>query len=311
MSNSTPFAHVQHHLSETTCKLEGGSESLIYERVFNRNLALKPTLLDSLATECARNKAELEHPNIINYDFCGDTDGQVTLRRQYVNGENLYFYISLADLPRPAAIAASLALAKIVEFVHSKGLACMSLTPSNVIIDSNGALNLVDCCVESIFYDNYHDRNTAIDILFLGPEGLNEDSLFPHRQSRDIWCLGLIIYFTFAGSYPWPVNNKMKVANSLVQDTLKLPNGLNSKLANLLSRMLDKNPAHRPDIKTVCQELESLEKDGTCCRLSTLVAQSTGQLPVFKKIQQSSRVSVLTRSCKFGQAHITETKSCV
>ena len=308
MLTCTPFSEVHHHLSDTLCKIKEPEKTLIYERTFYRDRFVTSSRLDSLASDVERNRTVLDHPNIVNYESCASTDSRVVVTRPYVNGENYYYYVSLANLPKAAAISATRNLAKIVKFVHSKDLSCMNLTPANVIIDSAGALRLVDCCVESVFYDNYHDRNTAVDMLFLGPEGLNEASLLPHRKSRDIWCLGLIIYFTFAGAYPWPLNNKMKLLNVMMKGEVRPPDGLNPSLSQLITRMLDKNPLRRPDIKSVCHELKMLEKAGNCCRVNTTFARSVGQLPIYKPSHKQTPPSILARSCKLQQVQLAETK---
>ena len=298
--SQSPFCEIHHHLSDTVCHMVMPEKTLVYERHFYRDRFVTPSRFDAVPEQIQRTQELLTHPNIIPFSKPTQNGDTMTLSRPYVNGENLYFYVSLANLPKAAAMAACRNLAKIVKFIHSKDLVCMALTPENIIIDGTGVMHLVDCCLESVFYDNYHDRNTATDMLFLGPEGLNESSLIPHKKSRDIWCLGLIMFLAFTGSYPWPTNNKMKVLSILLKAELVLPEGLHPGLAKLVSQMLDKDPDRRPDIKSVCHELKLLDREGQCCRIGSEWAKSAGELPVFKPktTPKLNKTGPLTQSCK-------------
>ena len=300
MSTQNPFTETHHHLSDTVCHMVLPDKTLVYERTFYRTRYVNPARFDNIQSEVGRAHRLLHHPNILPFESCTKNGDTLTLTRPYVNGENFCYYVSCANLPKAAAMSACRTIAKLVKFVHSHDLVCMSLTPANIIIDGTGVMKLVDVCIESVFFDSYHDRNTATDMLFLGPEGLNEDSLFPHKKSRDVWCLGLIIFLAFTGSYPWPTNNKMKILSVLSAPELTLPDALHPGLTKLVSQMLHKNPARRPDIKYVCHELKVLEKGGQCWRINPDSAKSVGELLLSKPQMRLNKTGQATQSCKMA-----------
>ena len=301
MLSSNRFLEQCHHLSNTVCSMVMPERDLIYERIFFKSRFVSKSRLENIRTEVEKCHELLKHPNIVPFDSCKDTETSMVLTREYVNGENLYYYVSLSNLPKAAAMAVARIISKAVKHVHDRGLTCKNLTPANIIVDSTGAVKLVDCCIDCIFYDNYNDRNTAADMLFLGPEGLNESALLPHKKSRDIWCLGLIIYLAFTGSYPWPLNNKMKILHLLERGEVKIPEGLNGELARLIVRMLDKNPMRRPDIKYICHELKVLERQGNCFRINADMAKSVGDLPMYHPSSHVGPKKVLTQSCQLDK----------
>lgn len=292
MLSLNKFCQIQHHLSEMTGTIIEPSREMVYERFFQRDKFVNKERLNRLPSEFATNQQLLKHPNIVNFSLCTSTEGGYVLQRKYINGENFNYFVSLTNLSTKDAMETCRIIAKVVKFIHKQGLTIKTLNPTNIIIDSNGEVKIVDACVECIFYDKYHDRNEPADLLFLGPEGLQDVQTFEHTQARDIWCLGLIVYLAFTGTFPWPVNNKMKILSYMKDVDVKFPDGLNKDLCRLITMMLDGVAARRPTAKFVCHELKMLERSGKCSRVDGGAVKSVQDLPVYNKIPVA-----ITQSC--------------
>ena len=154
----------------------------------------------------AKNAQALNHPNIVKvFDF--DRDGDlVFLTMEVVEGVALHARLRASNAnPLTAAERAHLTHGMLagMSYAHSRDLSHADLKPSNMMIDSEGNLKILDFGIaRRREYDTVFDADDlfALTIDYATPEMLNRQRPTP---ADDVYALGCIIYAMYAGAHPF------------------------------------------------------------------------------------------------------------
>lgn len=154
----------------------------------------------------AKNAQALNHPNIVKvFDF--DRDGDlVYLTMEVVEGVALHARMRASNAnPLTPAERDHLTHGMLagMSYAHSRELSHADLKPSNMMIDSEGNLKVLDFGIaRRREYDTVFDADDlfALTIDYASPEMLNRQRPTP---ADDVYALGCIIYAMHAGAHPF------------------------------------------------------------------------------------------------------------
>ena len=198
-----------------------GGMAIVYlceHLVMRRQVAIKvlPTgLADSASTlerfrREARLAAALDHPNIVRtHDI--DHDGpRPFLVMEYVNGRSFQEIVAArGPLPylRAAHYVAQTALG--LEHAHERGLVHRDVKPSNVLLDRDGVVKLLDLGLARFYEDNTDDLTQKYgghkNVLGTADYVAPEQALDSHAADirADVYSLGCTFYFLLTGAPPF------------------------------------------------------------------------------------------------------------
>lgn len=220
-------------------KLGRGYLGIVYEALDNRTnkmLILKKLNGDykyeNTIVREASNAMILEHKNILKIlevGKCGDTP---YIAYQYVSGKNLEEYAEEEKLSVREKFLLIKELAQALKYAHVKGIVHRNIKPSNIIIDKDKKIYLVDFGLSTDLYINkMFDKQLKRDFLYHSPS-LLFGNLSP---LHDVYSLGAVLY--------------KFLTNSFCSDSLYLPLWSKRKLSrdaeSICSRSLAKNSKHR------------------------------------------------------------------
>lgn len=153
----------------------------------------------------AKNAQRLNHPNIVKvFDF--DRDGTlVFLTMEVVHGDALHKRLRDSSAPLSARERAHIAHGMLagMAYAHERDVSHADLKPSNMMLDSNGDLKILDFGIaRRAEYDTVFDADDlfALTIDYASPEMLERQRPTP---SDDVYALGCIIYAMHAGGHPF------------------------------------------------------------------------------------------------------------
>lgn len=205
----------------------------------------------------ARSVAALNHPNIIQIYFIGESDGHHYFVMEYVEGESLGAYIrrkhpmeidEALRILREAALGLSAA--------HKIGVVHRDIKPANIMIDAAGNVKIADFGIA--FTPDLQQKLTATG-QFLGTPGYlsPEVCLGEKADARtDIFSLGIVFFEMLTGEVPFnaesPLAMLSKVVNEAVPDVRKFNGQVPPEVHGILTKMVEKSPAHRYQS---CEEL--------------------------------------------------------
>src|SRR5689334_1074563 len=232
-----------------------------YDEVLGRRVAVKvlaprlaadPRSRDRIRDE-ARAAARLSHPHITAVHDYGESDGVPYAVMELVEGHSLH---GEGPLPWRTAVSICADVASALAAVHARGLVHRDIKPANVMLTDSGA-KLVDFGISAIAGDLADHETTGLlgTPAYLAPERL---SGAPTAPATDVYALGILLYRTLSGQYPWDAHTPATMLSAHKHRPPKpLPDikDLPRSVAALTKRCLAKSPADRPSAEEVADEL--------------------------------------------------------
>ncbi|MFO0943418.1 MAG: serine/threonine-protein kinase [Pirellulales bacterium] len=240
----------------------------------------------------AQVAANLIHPGIVRATDGGTIGNQVFLVTDYVDGLDLssvvqHFQRSCPDsiaLPVAEACQIGIQAAEALQFISSKGIVHRDIKPSNIMLDHSGEIRILDLGLART-QQHGHTMTATGQVMgtidYMAPEQASD----PRRVSHlaDIYSLGCTLYFLLVGRPPLDTSSQETLAAKLMATLDREPTAINvfrkdvpAKLENLILRMMEKDPANRP--QSFAQISKELQAFGATASLAGLLTGSPAQL---------------------------------
>jgi hypothetical protein len=153
----------------------------------------------------ARAQARIHHANVAHIYFIGEDQGRVYFAMEYVEGETLADKLARGPMSVEDALAAIHAAALGLREAQRRGFTHRDVKPSNLMIDRDGALKVLDFGLVAGGGERAADApvqqtTLAGTPLYMAPEqALGE----PVDLRADIYALGATLYHLVAGKPPF------------------------------------------------------------------------------------------------------------
>ncbi|HEY0807976.1 MAG TPA: protein kinase [Pseudonocardiaceae bacterium] len=202
----------------------------------------------------ARLAARLRHPHAVTVHDIVAQDDTLYLVMEYLPARSLAdILLDRATLPAPEVAAIGAALASALAAAHGEGIVHRDVTPANVLITSSGVAKIADFGIARAPGSGAITGGGIIagTPAYLAPEVANgAEAGYP----ADVFSLGATLYHALEGTPPFgtddnPIVMLMRAAHDPIA-----PLRHTGPLADVLVRMLDRDPARRP----VMAEVQSL-----------------------------------------------------
>ncbi|KWV31448.1 serine/threonine-protein kinase [Micromonospora rifamycinica] len=199
----------------------------------------------------ARIMAALRNPGIVQVFDCGEdrlADGTRAdyLVMEFVEGEPLSRRIESAghlDVAETMSIVAQVAQA--LHAAHAGGIVHRDVKPSNLLVQEDGTVVLVDFGVARSTNVTSITSTNAVPgtALYMAPE---QASGRPVSAATDIYALGAVTHCCLTGQPPFTGDNPLQVAvRHLDDEPPELPADIPGPVRALVARALAKDPADR------------------------------------------------------------------
>ncbi len=210
-----------------------------------------PTLEASVKQEYCRELlacSELQHRHLAKVIDLGEVEGRIYIATELLTGGDLRNQAAKhREMPVAQKVGILAQASEGLGFAHSRGIVHGAIKPSNIFVDSNNDVTIVDF-------------GTAkwLSLILAGgsrPEGLRPDYFAPEQilgqafdTRSDLFSLGLTAYEFLAGQYPFQVPPSL-IPREIVHSELPALRSFNpeipEELERLLGRAIEKNPDQR------------------------------------------------------------------
>lgn len=235
------------------------SEQPLAFKILRRDLTSEPGVVDAFLRE-RETLRRITSPNVIEVHDIVAENGTLGLVMDYVDGGDLDDLIRSRGALEPAMIAYLGAnIAAGVGAVHAAGVVHGDIKPANILIDSSttpGTPKIADFGIARIC-DSTAATRTAVGmgtLVYMAPEA---SAGVPPSPAKDVYALGIVLYQLACGVPPF-VGSPAYLVKMHSQMAPGRPEGIPDQLWDLISGMLDKDPAKRPSVLEVHQTLAPL-----------------------------------------------------
>ena len=259
-----------------TGELGQGGMGVVYRAVdenLGREVALKVLRPDFIGDEDrrqrflmeARTAARLNHPNIATIHEVDESDGQIFIAMELVEGKMLSTVIGDRPLTPAESIRMGIEISDGLAKAHAEQIVHRDLKPENVIVTPDGHVKILDFGLAKTFQlpgqappgeDHSDDKTVSLNITgegrILGTAAYMSPEQARGRQldtRSDIFSFGVMLYEMVTGKSPFKGETVTDTLSSIIRDPQpplveSVPEAP-AELERILGKCLEKSPADR------------------------------------------------------------------
>jgi serine/threonine protein kinase len=210
----------------------------------------------------ARVASKSQHRNVVRAYDINKKGASVYMVMEYVSGVSLGQILrAKGSLDIPEALEVGRAVAEAIGYIARVGLVHRDIKPDNVMLDRRGGVKLCDLGLarQSGAATLTEPMTAQGTPAYMAPEA----ALRPEIDTQaDVYALGILLYQTLLGRLPFDNPDPVEVLRMQVEEE---PRGLDGgelpgALADLIRRMLEKDPLKRPKATELANEIASLQR---------------------------------------------------
>jgi eukaryotic-like serine/threonine-protein kinase len=232
----------------------------------------------------ARLMASIKHRHLVTLYQVGQEENTAFLAMELLQGESLDQWMKVNHpAPLPDILRFGQEIAEGLSVIHRHGIIHRDIKPANLWLSApDGDIKILDFSLATCSHDDANLTRTGTIMgtpAFMSPEQARGEKV---DVQSDLFSLGCVLYCLCTGTKPFRDDNMLAMLSSLALESPTQVHELNQAipraLSDLITQLLEKNPAHRPS------SAEEVQK-----RLQAL-ASNEPEVPSLWPSQQPTRV---------------------
>ena len=199
--------------------------------------------------------SSLKHTNIIRYRNCSQTKKKLFILMDYADGGDLAKQITQQrgrPMPEDTILDFFVQICLALKYLHDRKIMHRDLKPHNVFLAQGGIVKLGDFGIAKTLEHTCDMAKSAVGTpLYCSPEICMGKM---YNTKSDIWSLGCILYEMMALKRPF---TGLVLADIMRRIMLRQPSPppshYSKEMRDLVSKLLEKKPEHRPSINEILQ----------------------------------------------------------
>ncbi|MFC2500329.1 MAG: Stk1 family PASTA domain-containing Ser/Thr kinase [Selenomonas noxia] len=224
----------------------------------------------------AKAAARITHPNIVNVYDVGVAEGRHYIVMEYVPGRTLKERIKEeGPVPVPQALQIARQIAGALAQAHANNLVHCDIKPHNILVMPDGNVKVADFGIARAVTESTMTYNDNImgSVHYFSPEQARGTMITP---KSDVYSLGVLLYEMLSGRIPFDGNTAVSIARKHLEEDPQplhmIAPGIPPVVEALVTRMMAKDPAQRPDSSMLVQDIVRAEQ---------MMRSDTEALPAF------------------------------
>lgn len=245
-------------------------------KVMKSEIALDPDYVGRFLREAA-NTALIDHPNVVSVLEVGSVEGRLYFTMELIEGSTLKEHLRQGPVMEEEGVQILCQIFEGLVAAHKKGVAHRDLKPANVMILTTesrygfGIRGEFDVHLKITDFGLAHQMRLDQSAVGEGKRFLGTAKYIPPEVAlgedatlkSDVFSLGILAFSMFAGEPPFRARTKMDYITANVEQEAPLLSDkvpVSAEITALVDRMLEKDPAGRPDAEAVGRDLRRLIK---------------------------------------------------
>ncbi|WP_229919058.1 serine/threonine-protein kinase [Streptomyces minutiscleroticus] len=235
------------------------------DELLDRPVAVKELRLDVIESEDtgvrreralreARASARIDHPNVVRVYDVAEQGDRLWIVMELVEAPSLDRTVrDRGPLGGHETARVGLALVEALRRVHLAGVLHRDIKPGNVLLEPGGRVVLTDFGIAAV---QDSTALTRTGLIVGSPEYMPPERIAGRAQGppSDLWSLGATLCTALTGHSPFERGSTLATLHAAMYEDPELPPA-DHALTPLLRRLLERDPAARPDATEVARVL--------------------------------------------------------
>ncbi|CAK7329436.1 unnamed protein product [Dovyalis caffra] len=227
---------------------------------------LKPERVNSdLQKEFAQEvyiMRKVRHKNVVQFIGACTKPPDLCIVTEFMSGGSVYDYLHKhrGVFKLPTLLKVAIDVAKGMNYLHQNNIIHRDLKAANLLMDENEVIKVADFGVARVKAQTGVMTAETGTYRWMAPEVIEHK---PYDHKADVFSFGIVLWELLTGKLPYEYLTPLQAAVGVVQKGLRptMPKNTHPKLAELLEKSWQQDPALRPDFSEIINILQQIAKE--------------------------------------------------
>ncbi|KAH7518346.1 hypothetical protein FEM48_Zijuj09G0162000 [Ziziphus jujuba var. spinosa] len=251
-------------------KVASGSYGDLYKGTYcSQEVAIKILKPERIDTDMQREFAQevfimrkVRHKNVVQFIGACTKPPSLCIVTEFMSGGSVYDYLHKQKgvFKLPSLLKVAIDVSKGMNYLHQNNIIHRDLKAANLLMDENDVVKVADFGVARVKAQSGVMTAETGTYRWMAPEVIEHK---PYDHKADVFSFGVVLWELLTGKLPYEYLTPLQAAVGVVQKGLRpvIPKHTNPKLAELLERCWQQDPALRPDFSEIIEILKQLAKE--------------------------------------------------
>ncbi|MBA0706476.1 hypothetical protein Golax_018582 [Gossypium laxum] len=251
-------------------KVASGSYGDLYKGTYcSQEVAIKVLKPERLNTDLQKEFAQevfimrkVRHKNVVQFLGACTQPPNLCIITEFMSGGSVYDYLHKQKgvFRLPSLLKVAIDVSKGMNYLHQNNIIHRDLKAANLLMDENEVVKVADFGVARVKSQSGVMTAETGTYRWMAPEVIEHK---PYDHKADVFSFGIVLWELLTGKLPYEYLTPLQAAVGVVQKNLRptIPKHTNPKLAELLERCWQQDPALRPDFSEIIEILQQIAKE--------------------------------------------------
>uniref|UniRef100_A0A453LI12 non-specific serine/threonine protein kinase n=1 Tax=Aegilops tauschii subsp. strangulata TaxID=200361 RepID=A0A453LI12_AEGTS len=251
-------------------KVASGSYGDLYRGTYcSQDVAIKVLKPERVNVDMQREFAQevyimrkVRHKNVVQFIGACTKPPRLCIVTEFMSGGSVYDYLHKHKgiFKLPALVGVAMDVSKGMSYLHQNNIIHRDLKTANLLMDENGMVKVADFGVARVKVQSGVMTAETGTYRWMAPEVIEHK---PYDHKADVFSFGILLWELLTGKIPYEYLTPLQAAVGVVQKGLRptIPKNAHAKLAELLQKCWQQDPAERPDFSEILEALKKIAEE--------------------------------------------------
>ncbi|XP_050259499.1 serine/threonine-protein kinase STY46-like isoform X6 [Quercus robur] len=288
-------------------KIASGSYGDLYKGTYcSQEVAIKVLKPERVNSDMQREFAQevfimrkVRHKNVVQFIGACTKPPSLCIITEYMPGGSVYDFLHKQKgvFKLPSLIRVAIDVSKGMDYLHKNNIIHRDLKAANLLMDENEVVKVADFGVARVKTQSGVMTAETGTYRWMAPEVIEHK---PYDHKADVFSFVIVLWELLTGKLPYEYLTPLQAAVGVLQKGLRpiIPKHTHPKLAELLEKCWQQDPALRSDFSEIIEILQQTAKElSSCNECMTMLTEQVGDKGEGRHKEKSSGgfLSVLRR----------------
>ncbi|XP_023766449.1 serine/threonine-protein kinase STY46 isoform X1 [Lactuca sativa] len=248
-------------------KVASGSYGDLYKGTYrSQEVAIKMLKAERIDTDMQQEFAQevyimrkIRHKNVVQFIGACTKPSSLCIVTEFMSGGSVYDYLhkQKGTFKLPILLKVAIDISRGMNYLHQNNIIHRDLKCANLLMDENDVVKVADFGVARVKAQTGVMTAETGTYRWMAPEVIEHK---PYDLKADVFSFGVVLWELLTGKLPYEFLTPVQAAIGVVQKGLRptIPKNTQPKLAELLGKCWQKDPALRPDFTEIIDILKKI-----------------------------------------------------